>query len=215
MVSNVSTFASNVSVPYYSGSSDNGFTRFIDKQIWTRFKHLVWIPKVTIAHALDGINACLWGSVSILTFGTTNNVNQHAVEFFKSTAKIAPDLFAGVIKVINPDAKIERHHDSGAFYEFFEKIFRVSDALASNRNNWIERNVFARIGFAASAVVAVVTRVVDAVIGVFGLIGALCAFGNSQYCNDIAYAGLHITALPGDLYECLVKVINPQASFYS
>lgn len=92
--------------------------------------------------------------------------------------------------------------------KFFKK--KAEDARIFE-NSFFKRHFVSRGATALLLLGSIVTRTVDAVIGVIAAIGSIVTLGKFASLNNTAYRGLQFPGIIHDIHYCAVKTLNPWA----
>lgn len=184
---------------------------FFYREVVGRVANAVLTPLGTLTHGLDTAVAGVSGALSFALLTVSPKVNHFSRHFFESTDDLFSDVFAGVVRTIDPEAEgLSNNGDKGYFAEKALRVFAAGEAAAHDESCFV-RNVNARVIFLTSGVALVVARIFDTAIGVLVGAAALAALGGNREWNHDGYVHLKLPAVIGDLVEVARKVINPQA----
>lgn len=209
-----------------SSYTDHSEKEFLEKHFISRGRHLLLTPLSAITCALD----ILVGSILFLKVlsngGTKKNSYERAFKHLESSQYILSLPYMNFVKIFNPAAifseDIRRSGVDQVSYISNEGDGLISDyplhymrAVATEcyrSDKALMRQGAARAIYAMRILVAVITRVADAIIGVAAAPLALFTFGYVNSLNNLAFRALQAPGIIGDLFYTAIKLVNPLAN---
>jgi hypothetical protein len=126
-----------------------------------------------------------------------------------SISALANTVF-NVLYVVKPSMEVNFHKKfmSDHIVDYFDN----KASLYLNSKNKLVQEVGSRTASFVQLLACIVTRVIEAVICPFALLGMLCTLGRNKEVNSFAFRALQFTGIIHDVFYCAVKIINPRAA---
>lgn len=194
----------------HEANPDGGIIQGCQRNFTCRLGYLGCTVLMPITCALDLIFGAIVAVLSIVTLGSIKNLNKTAKEMTKAGGGLLGNTYASLLLTTNPAAKISEDATGFLNAHVAKPIFKNAQSL-SQKDSVIARHVFSRALFCVAAVAAVITRIIDLVIGVLAMIVSFLTLGNYKSVNNLACSGLQVGGIVGDLHKTIVHMINPWA----
>ena len=164
----------------------------------------------TVADTIIGIGS---GLCAVGTLGLHGPTCKVAAQHIENSRHILSKPYMDLLRVLNPNAKITTVANSsdGIFHSAARDWCGEGVESCQNSRFWLVRQVCSRLTYVLYAIAAVITRVVDAIIGVFAAVLSFLFLGTFHGVNSYAYTGLQVTGIVNDLFMSVLGVINPGA----
>ena len=175
------------------------------RHIAARGLNLITAPIGLVARILDiAIGVLLATPFNLLTVGKITELNNYTNISLNNLDNILGSLALNILRFINPQAKVDFK------YSLTNKL---DDALASakegNAEHPFNHHVTNRFNSIIFAIYYLVTRAVDLVFGVLGLLLATVTLGTKPVFNGMAYSALAFPGIIHDVYRCGMLLVNP------
>lgn len=178
-----------------------------------------------VSYTAKAVSGTCFTFLSIVTGGKVENYNEKADRTVKA-AFILPLMYKGVIKILNKKACGKNFYIIDFKDGFLRKKLDLFD-FASNYANQVplrssllgrmitnlQIHVGTRLLYALAAVAAVVSRVVDLILGVIAAMLSVVCFGQVEKLNKFAIANLTVFGVVDDLSKGVRGFVNPGQSY--
>lgn len=166
------------------------------------------------------VSGTAMSALSLAILGSSKGIDQLADDQLGGLGALLPQLYAGIIRVVNPRAEFsfEGQAHSGTIGFLTEKIatpiFQKACELREYENpSSTQRRIYSRLAFATLPVVATITRLADFALGLLATAFSLISLGAITKVNDAAYRQLSILGLVLDFSAGIRGVVNPMSPF--
>jgi hypothetical protein len=198
---------------------------FVEKQILSRVVNAGSALLTPLTSAVDIIIGLGAGVGTLCTIGTHKPTLQFALKHLNRSNQIISGSYIRALKTLNPNAGLTyaTNYDEtknplipadgdGLITHYVKKeLIKIADGYSSSENILV-RNVSNRLTLALLAVSCIVTRVADGIIGLGAATLSFITYGQIESLNNMAYRGLQAPGLINDLFQCIIKIINPWAT---
>lgn len=208
-------------------------TNFFKKHVLSRGAHLILVPCSLIANVADTILGSVVGIAAIGTLGRHRSTLETAIKHLKGWDMLVSGPYLNILKAINPEARIEGYTENDALnHKTHPNIYPKPPLITVTRNgfiadrvrflglekkskeyfnsdNFLRRHVASRLTIGLLAVACLVTRAVDAIIGIPAAALSILTLGKIVSLNNLAARTLLAPAIIRDLYFCTIGMIKP------
>jgi hypothetical protein len=193
-------------------------TTFLKKQVFARGAHLALVPASFITSAADAIIGLGAAIGTVCTVGKHQPTYKFAMTHLYNLDKLFVNPYVNFLRAVNPEALFSAGRKSTAAINangdgFLTGLMidKLKDAARTyyNSDNFLKRHVASRLTYALLAVACLVTRAVDAVIGILAATFSILTFGKFESLNNMSYRALQFPGILTDLFYCTIKFINP------
>ncbi len=188
-------------------------------QVLTRVAYLSLAFLNIITGSVNATAGVLTGSLNILTAGKKHSLHKITLAQLCNTRLTLSLFYLNGLRVLNPHARLcnyipknslELSFDgNGLFAGRVNTLIQDLSAQCNTSKNFLKKQVISRLTYVLLAVASLVTRAVDAVIGIIAAVFSILTLGKFNTINTIAFRGLQVPGIVDDLFYCAVKIINP------
>lgn len=188
------------------------------------FNLLVELPFEVISSAIcvvQTVGGVAASALSLVTIGQFPNVNNVA-RFTDSSHEILPNLYKGVVRVVNPnftcepvvaDIGIISSKIALPIFNMARKAatYETIDELFNPINTWLSAHVISRGAYTLGTLVSPITRTADLALGIIAVTFSLIpCLGRAKQINLFAMRQLTSLGVINDVCVGLRGIVNPQ-----
>ncbi|MBA2727029.1 MAG: hypothetical protein H0U49_02510 [Parachlamydiaceae bacterium] len=188
---------------------------FSKNEVLPRLNYLVGAPIALTYRAIDIAIGAVGGLAAICTLGMHRETTNFAAKHLSSSKHLLSTPYFHLLRVINPNAKLDTNKLSIMDSRLFSRVGRIDDAAYgySSSNNFLERHVCSRLSYALLAISCTIEGIANGLIGIPTVLFSILTLGKFSSINNVAYDSLSKTSgTIGDLFFCAIKLINPQTN---
>lgn len=189
--------------------NDSGF--FV-RELQSRAYNLIALPYYIASLSFVTIAATIAGLAAIAIALQNRNLTHYASINIQYSNRVLNVPFAHLLKIINPYANMGTP-EKGTFSTCFLSplILRTSDYATTQRHSpyFFNRNVLTRLPYLLVAVVSIICRIADGILGCLGTVVSLLTVGHYDSLNNFAYRNLTAPGLLSDLFHSIILFLNP------
>lgn len=166
------------------------------------------LPTVT-AKVADGVLGAFAATISLVLLGQSNQMNWRTQRYLASFGGIASVPFQLFLQTLNSKAlpNEEIQYSNGLLAG---KVRCYIFALRPDAQSagFLKRQIGNRLNAAVKLLATVITRVADGAIGAVAAVLAVATLGSFKNVNLVAYQGLQVADLPGNIACDLIGLLN-------
>jgi len=191
-------------MPIYKPSCGELIQKSLENLINTPFN----IGKI-VPIALDAITSVVTTPLSCITFGQSRCINRIAQKSYFSNF-IFTSAYIGLISILNPKINQQSYADfvgkepKGLLTFFIVKPFFNSAQKLSSKQSFCKRHIVSRIYFAIGGLLSIITRIVDAAIGLIAALLVAVTLARVKVINMFAIKCL--VTFPGVFHDVLTGI---------
>lgn len=167
---------------------------------------LLLAPKSFIVCALDTILGLGGGIAAICTLGRNQATCDFTIAHLSYSTIVLSKPYEFILKAINPKAN---DYNTSFLGKLVKPLLDKGDEFAK-ADNFLKREVASRLTFGLAGIVAVIRRIVGAIIAIPVTCLSLLAAGRVECLNKTAIETLTSTGIIWDVFFYTLKILNPQ-----
>lgn len=174
---------------------------------------VIGLPTATFycgVSALKTVGGVAGTALSLLTFGKVESINNLA-NYTDHARKILPQAYLGLASVVNPSHQQQQPRIGVITAYIATPIFTAAGRVSCDENSFLMKHIVSRGAYALGALVSVVTRTADLVLGLIAAtLSIIPCMGRVKGINNIAVNQLSSLAVIHDVCCGLRGFVNPQ-----
>ena len=188
------------------------------RSIQKSFENLISEPfkiGTIVPQALNAITSVVTTPLSCITFGKWKFINRMAEKSYSSNF-IFTEAYIGLISILNPKINQQNYQNfikkgpEGLLTSLIVKSFFNSAQKLSSKKFCCTKHIVSRIYFALGGLLSIITRIVDAAIGLIAALLVAVTLARVEVINILAIKCL--VTFPGVFHDVLTGIrgfINP------
>ena len=180
------------------------------KRMGARVVNLLSVPAYVITCALDTILGLGIGLAAICMLGMHKTTTRKAMNFLGTSKKLIAEPYMQFVKVFNPKHDSVKKFDHLGEDFFYQKCGEEVINLAGS-DNFIDRNISARLGFVLIGISHLITAIAESCIGIIALSFSILTLTQVECINKFAYTTLQFPGILADIFVDVISIINPSA----
>lgn len=174
---------------------------------------------VIASNATFALTGVIGTALSVLTVGKVEKFNLVA-SYTRTAAAILPNAYASVVGIFNSEvlfafeySKLSKLGVCRTKLDLFPKAKAFTDNLSAISAGGVKKHVVTRGYYALAAIVAVVSRVADLILGSLAAVLSIACLGRVGKINKFAIENLTIFGAIDDLSRGIRGSVNPWQTY--
>ena len=176
-----------------------------------RLKHATLIPGYFICCTIDTVMGLGASIASFCTLGANKKIDNWTTYQLSQSSFILSKLFQQFLLTLNPK---NSHLDTKKNLPFgcntkYVHSWEYETIQSSKSAYWLRRHLSTRLKAGLFLLACIITRTIDAIIGIIAACLSLLALGYYKRLNQIAFEGLQFPGVVFDIYVMCLDILNP------